>query len=68
MKKFEKQPDGTERETRTDDFPAGEFRGEAPPDRSGPVNDEVVGTIGAIMPKPSPLPKEEGHPPEIRHD
>lgn len=68
MKKFEKRPDGTERETHFDEFGSAEFRGEAPPDRSGPLNEEVLGTIGAIIPEPSPLPQEEGHPPEIHHD
>ena len=68
MKKTEKRPDGTERETHVDEFGSGEFGGEAPPDRSGPLNEEVLGTIGAIIPDPSPLPQEEGHPPTIQHD
>lgn len=67
MRKTEKLPDGTERETRIDVGSPGwegeEFHGEAPPDRSGSGPEELLGTLGAMLPPPSPLPAEEGHPP-----
>ncbi len=70
MRKTEKLPDGTEREIQVDtgtrDWDRAEFRGEAPPDRSGPVPDEVVGTLGAVIPPPTALPQEKSHPPTIQ--
>lgn len=72
MRKTEKLPDGTERERVIEDgapdWAGVAFRGEAPPDRSGPLADEVLGTLGAVMPSPSSLPQEEGHPPTYDQD
>ena len=63
MKKTEKLKDGTERETQIDAGLPGwdghAFRGEAPPDRSGPVNEEMVGTVGAMIPPPTGVEEEE---------
>lgn len=57
MKKTEKQPDGTEKETHIDAGVPGwddaVFRGEAPADRSGDVGSEIVGTVGSIIPPPT---------------
>lgn len=65
MRKHEKQPNGSDRtreiNVRGPDWAGGEFHGEAPPDRSGPLNEEIVGTLGSLFPPPSGL--EQAEPP-----